>query len=199
MLLYTIRVICILSLILGGVYFAVKKFEMHFDEKLLDKISDDVKIELKKSPSYSLMSEDKKQEFKKGKMKDIFGLWIVTVILTIVIAPIYGDLSLSDILWANVPFLFIFIYFGVRDSLRVAKFRKVYEIRAYCAARHHERASFVYYDYKKMQYCITTIPVSTPSQFSYKDFCWAMAVEKRESVKVIDVSPRVYEKEGNKR
>lgn len=192
--------------IIGIIYLPVKILERRWDEKRLDKISDDVKTELRKSPSYSLMSEEMKREFKKVNIKDIFGLWVFGVIFSIFIAPIYGITSLSGLLWVNVPFLFIFIYFAVKDSLRAARFREIYEIRAYCAEVHHgyrgsRSASLVYFDYKKKQYGITRIPVSSGhSELGYKQpFCWAMAVEKRESVKVIDISPRVYEKEGNKR
>ena len=184
---------------LGIVFFAIRKLQMHVDSKLLKKISDKVKSELRKSPSYSLMDEATKKEFKKVNVKEVAGCCIFYFILSIVYILVDKDMPLSALLWINAPFVLIFILFAGRDSLRTARFRNVYEVRAFCADTHYiqyggREVSLVYYDYKKMQYCITRIPLSSGHEgFVYHSFFWAMAVEKGDSIKVIDISPREYE------
>lgn len=64
---------------------------------------------------------------------------------------------------------------------------------AVCTIRNGGKdVSLVYYDYKKMEYCIMSIPVNVDHDECYS-FCWAMAVKKGSSIKVIDISSRVYE------
>lgn len=185
---------------LGIVFLAIKKLRMHIDSKLLDKISDDKKSELRESPSYSLMDEETKKEFKKVNVKKVAGWCALCSILITAFVLIDRDIPLSALLWMNAPFVLIFLIFAGRDCLRAARFRKIYEIRAYCADiplvgySGSKSISLVYYDYKKMQFCITTIPLSSGHEnLHYSSFCWAMAVEKGKSIKVIDVSPREYE------
>ena len=183
----------------GAVFLAIKKLQMYADSKLLKKISDDVKSELRKSPSYSLMDEETKKEFKKVNVKKVAGWCALCSILITAFVLIYRGIPLSALLWMNAPFVLIFLIFAGRDCLRAARFRNVYEVRAFCADTHYiqyggREVSLVYYDYKKMQYCITRIPLSSGHEgFVYHSFFWAMAVERGESIKVIDISPREYE------
>ncbi len=214
MLKYLLYLIFVFSLF-GIVYIMSKIYRINADKKLLDSISDNIKDELIKTPSYLLMDEENKKEFKKLNIKDVSGFltfWLIIAVavfllffITSIVITGKGDTSLfSFLLWISMPAVLIFLYFAGKDALRVSKSRKIYEIRAFCAdirtaSTHYggcsKTVSLVYYDYKKMKYCITSIPVSAGhDELGYcVSFCWAMAVEKEKSIKVIDISPQAYE------
>lgn len=210
MLKYLLYLIFVFSF-LGIVYFMSKIYRMNSDKKLLDNISDNIQDELIKTPSYLLMDEENKKEFKKLNIKEVSGFltfWLIIAVaifllffITSIVITGKGDTSLfSFLLWISMPAVLIFLYFAGKDALRVSKSRKIYEIRAFCADirigyRSSKTVSLVYYDYKKMKYCITSIPLSVGhDELGYGiSFCWAMAVEKGTSIKVIDISPKAYE------
>lgn len=210
MLKYILYLIFVFSF-LGIVYFMSKIYRINADKKLLDNMSDNIKDELIKTPSYLLMDEENKKAFKRLNIKDVsifFALWLIIAIatflcffITSIVITGKGDTSLfSFLLWISMPAVLIFLYFAGKDALRVSKSRKIYEIRAFCADirityRSSKTVSLVYYDYKKIKYCITSIPLSVGHDElgSGVSFCWAMAVEKGKSIKVIDISPQVYE------
>lgn len=211
MLQSVIYLIFVFSL-LGIVFWVLKIFRMHFDKKLLNNISDNIKNELIRTPSYSLMNEEDKKTFKNLNIKSAFNICVFGLIISIAAFVLFfitsiaitgkGDTSLFAILlWISIPMVLIFVYFASKDILRASKFKKIYEIRAFIADTritkgNSENASLVYYDYKKMQYCITSIPLSVGHvESSYPGaFCWAMAVDKGRLIKLFDISPRIYGK-----
>lgn len=180
-------------------------------KKALSSISKEIQKELKRTPSYEIMGDENKKLYKKDNRKEMcswfglfFGMALISgIALYIAIDTVDGDLSILRyfLYMVCIPAGLIAVLFLIRDGLRANPYKETYEVRAYCQDTYYLKggrmARVLYYDFKKMTFHATTIPVSGSNDIGYNDFFYAMAIDKGDCIKVIDISPKEYKKRNH--
>ena len=199
--LYLIIFFLIFSVVIGF----KKLYRYHADKNLLESIDEKTKRKIIDNQTITVIDRKSGYGYLKYNCFEIFKIVLIWVFFSFILCLVYfitGYVNNNKIvffLWLLLPGVIIFLYFFLKDILRIYLCKKVCIINAFCcevrliSSRYgsSKEVSIVYYDYKKSKLVIKSIILNIGNDdLDYNSFCEIIVGERKKRLNIIDVLPK---------
>ncbi len=177
------------------IFLSIKMISNKAIEKALDELSQDIKNEIRKNPTYTPFRDDTKAELFRNNVKK--GILIVLLVMVVgIVMAFVEDFPIFIMLIVAGIFAIVIFVLIIKDSIVYAS-GDLYEIRAYCDHRiygKYNTARVYYYNFETMMFeCKVISNISVGRELKAGQYCYVIAKVKNGSLVAFDVSPKEYE------
>ena len=198
--LFLITFFLIISVVIGF----KKLYRYHADKNLLESIGGKTKRKLIDDQTISVINRKSGYGYLKYNYFEILKILLIWVFFSLILCLVYfitgyvNNNKIAFLMWLLLPGVIIFLYFFLKDILRIYLCKKVCIINAFCCEVRFisssygssKEVSIVYYDYKMSKLVIKSIILNVGNDdLGYNSFCEIIVGERKKHLTIIDVIP----------